>query len=387
MVATTMASRQGGFARAKSAMSGRWGAFFLERYPAFEGALARPGKSRIACPMHGTAKTAGDGFRFYQDFDLTGGGICNTCGGARNGLDLVMMIESCAEKDALVILEQWLGWDKSAPRTAPLPRKLPTPAPTGPSSLEVEKRLKLLQRLWADSKSLADLPDSHHAIRYLMESRGIHSRALLDQQRFVRFHPSLYYRGSDEGETRSRELHGLLSAFHDENRHLTGLHRTYLDPIELSKARVSEATKALRRLDVTLRGGVHLRGREAITRHVNIAEGIENGLSVVYATGKPVVSATTARLLANWRPFENTRFVTIWADRDQVSERTGQSAGLHHALLLKERLEGLGIQARIILPPPHPLKPSNDWNDVLRTLGAEHIAEAYRGNAKEEQYR
>ncbi|PZQ48836.1 MAG: hypothetical protein DI556_13555 [Rhodovulum sulfidophilum] len=384
MAATTMVRRQGGFARAKSAMAGRWRAFFLDRYPAFEGALARPGKSRITCPMHGTGKAAGDGFRFYDDFDQTGGGICNTCGGARNGLDLVMMIEGCPEKDALTILEQWLGWDRSAPRESPLPRKMVATAPAGPDAAEVEKRMLLLRRLWADASKLADLPDEHPAIRYLMGARGIASRRLINKQFLIRFHPRLYYR--EDGDTRSREYPGLLSAFRDENRVLTGLHRTYLDPIEFMKARVSEPTKALRRLDVTLNGGIHLQGESAFTHHVNLAEGIENGLSVVFATGKPVVSATTARLLANWVPFEGTRFVTIWADRDEISAKTGKAAGVHHALLLKERLEASGIRVRIILPPPHPMKPSNDWNDVLRTLGPDAFVEAYTGGAQKEQY-
>lgn len=55
-------------------------------------ALAAPGK-HTSCPVHGTTRRKGDGFRLFKDSYRTGGGVCNTCGPRKDGFELLMWLK------------------------------------------------------------------------------------------------------------------------------------------------------------------------------------------------------------------------------------------------------------------------------------------------------
>lgn len=55
-------------------------------------AIQNVGK-HTACPVHGTNKRKGDGFRLFKDSYRTGGGICNTCGPFQDGFKLLMWLK------------------------------------------------------------------------------------------------------------------------------------------------------------------------------------------------------------------------------------------------------------------------------------------------------
>lgn len=44
--------------------------------------------NHVPCPVHGGT----NGFRFFKDYDKTGGGICNTCGAFPNGVYILMWV-------------------------------------------------------------------------------------------------------------------------------------------------------------------------------------------------------------------------------------------------------------------------------------------------------
>ena len=366
------------FATVKDLAHGRWDSVIGTLYPALAPALKRPGQSRCACPIHGTAKANGDGFRVFRDFAQTGGGVCNTCGSFAGGVDLIMFLEGCDARGALQILKGHFGIDDDGgvPRT---PRKIEAPAvPAVPdySDEDIAKRERVLKRIWAESQPLASLPDDHQAIRYYTETRGVSSTELIKQQRMIRFHPSLYYRTEEETP---RNLPALVSMFHGSCGTPLGVHRTFLASDAPRKADVTTPKKVLRRHDVRLNGGIRLFGREGFSGHINICEGKETGLAISYATGKSLIAATTTSLMAAWEPLKGTHHVTIWADADETKPGpTGKpiKAGAFAAYKLHARLVDLGIKARVLVPDLHEGK-KNDWADVLLRDGPESIAQLY----------
>ena len=376
------------FQLVKDELRGRWGAVLGDLYPELIPAMKVPGKTRIPCPIHGSSKgDKGDGFRLFPDFHETGGAICNTCRGVNNGIDLICKIEGISEHQALRILEDYLGINRHGPKIVrrQLPARVVTPAGESEDQEKVAERDKLLERMWHSATHLADLPDDHIAIRYLVERRGITNLALIRMQDEIRFDPALFY--ADRDAPAGIRLPGLLSRFVGPDRTITGLHRSYLDPVEPGRAHVLQTTKALRRFGSTLRGAVVLRGRNPHSHHQNVCEGLETGLSVVMATGRTVNATTTSSLLATWVPYPGTTHVTIWADRDNPAPINGLRGGWEAAKLLYHRLWEEKINARIILPPrasEHEEK--NDWNDVLRRDGPDPIARAYVGGAPKDWY-
>lgn len=361
-----------GYERVKRMAAGHWPSIIASLYPAFAPAMTAPGTTRIRCPMHGSPKgDRGDGFRFYSNFAETGGGICNTCGGAATGIDLIAMIEGCKGHEALKILEKHLGID-TLPKEgeARKPREFasvaPIPAVQKISPQEIQKRETLLKRIWTEAKPLTD-PSAMPARRYL-QSRGIVCDEYLDMQVNLRFHPRLYYVSDKEPQ---QTLPGIVAPYLDAFHEVRGLHRTYLDPQQPKKASVKEAKKALRQLDRTLNGGILLPGAAPLSAHVQVCEGLETGLSIGMATARPVIACTTAQLLENWVPFKDTRFVSVWADNGH--------AGILHAKNLKRKLEAEGILCRLILPWGKVGEQDRDWNDILQDEGENAIRDAYAG--------
>lgn len=373
-----------GFARVRQALSGRWGQVIADLLPEFAAALGPPGpgRKRIPCPVHGSAKGArGDGFRFFGNFAQTGGGVCNTCGSFASGIDLIVWARGSTDHQALRLLEGWLGLRPGA--APPVPRPvMPGPEVPQEDPAQVDRRRRLLRRLWAEALPLDTLPDSHPALHYLVTVRHLGCPGLVRAQPFLRYHPALLYCDGVRTEGPARRLPGLLAQYRDAQNRLRGLQRLYLQPGAARKADVPARTKALRDLAAPLHGGVPLIGPEPRAGHAQLCEGLETGLSILRATGAPVIAATTARLLANWEPPAGTRAVTIWADRDLPGQGAGHGsgvgAGMAHAQILHRRLAARGIAARILLPPPCGAGLSCDWNDVLREIGPEGLRAADR---------
>ena len=366
-----------GFARVKEMANGRWASIIGDLYPELSLALKKPGKTRCACPIHGSSKgRKADGFRFLDDFHKSGGGVCNTCGVFPTGIDLICFLENAQgrPKVALDILETYFG---IAGNKRSKPRKLPPPVHVNTEAEDpkaIDRRLNLLTRIWSECVDLSELSNDHQAIRYLMETRGIDDLEFLSAQKHIRFHPNLFYARSEVKEHPPISFPGIVSMMHDVTGKAAGLHRIFLHPTDPAKAPVEENKKILRRLETKLNAAVRIAGRAPFTHHANVCEGIETGLAISCSTGHSVYAAGYATLLAHWNPPEGTRCVTIWCDRDS------NKAGINHASKLKERLDSMGIVSRILLPR-HLESDDEDWNDVLLRVGVEHIVDAYSGSS------
>lgn len=359
----------------KELARGRWAQIIGTLYPELSDALSVPGVMRCTCPVHGTTKRKGDGFRFLPDFHETGGAVCNTCGTFPSGIDLILFLEQTTSvRRAFEILRSYFGINTASQKIAPRQLTPRQEASTGPSEEGIKQREILLAKIWNESTALRDLPDDHPAIRYFTETRGIASVDLVKKQRFLRFHSNLFFERSDVQDQPPVCFPGIVSMMHGADGKPVGLHRTFMDHTRPEKAPVLRPKKILKRLDLTLNGSVRIDSATGLTAHANVIEGIENGMSVAYSTGRSVYVAGYATLLSVWRPTPGTKFVTIWCDRDE------NETGIINARKLQERLHEMNIECRILVPQ-HMTTKDEDWNDVLIHHGYEALAASYAGHS------
>ena len=144
------------------------------------------------------------------------------------------------------------------------------PVADGPDTYD---RTEAARRLWRRCRSV----DGTHAEAYL-RARAIH------QCRFpaLRFHPALFYR--DGGGV--RRLPALVAAVTGADGNITGVHRTWLDPMRAAKAPVARPRKALGHV---YGRAVHFGGPFAGT--LLVGEGIETVLSLVTALPDTIAAA------------------------------------------------------------------------------------------------
>ena len=151
--------------------AGRWLDLLGALAPALEPALSRVGR-HVPCPVHGGT----DGFRLFRDADLTGGGVCNTCGTFPDGFALLMWVNRWTFPEALWAVAQALGL---ADEGVPEPRAVPKPRPRPPER-DRESVIEALNRVWQQSLapsrssggSPADLSEPQRAVRRQAGRRG-----------------------------------------------------------------------------------------------------------------------------------------------------------------------------------------------------------------------
>ena len=200
-------------------------------------------------------------------------------------------------------------------------------------------RIEAARRLWRRCRSI----DGTHAEAYL-RARG------LARCRFpaLRFHPTLIYR--DGGGV--RRLPALVAAVTGADGALTGVHRTWLDPLRSAKADVASPRRALGHVY----GHAVQFGQPAAGTLV-VGEGIETVLSLVTAMpGTIAAAALSAGSLGAFAPPDGVARLVIARDNDAEGERA--------ALRLARRCACAGIPADTIVPD------GGDFNDDLVSLGA-----------------
>lgn len=209
------------------------------------------------------------------------------------------------------------------------------------------------KRLFRMTQPLADtLADS-----YLRE-RGI-LRA--STHAALRFHPSCYYRDLVTGRTSSYPA--LIAAVTDCAGAITGVHRTWLDPEGVGKAKVDDPRRALGGL---LGNGVRFGFPVNAPVPVMAAgEGLETMLSLSHVMpGMPMVAALTANHLAALRFPPGCRRIYIAADAD--------AAGRHGIEGLSRRAQEEGILPLVLSPE------LGDFNEDLRWLGPDRLTASLR---------
>lgn len=284
----------------------------------------------MACPI------CKDGVDRFQFTDRWGEGNyhCRKCGPG-DGFKLLQACKGLDFHAALCAVEQEVG-------------ALPPAAPTGEA--EPERMKKLVQRIWEEARpvTLGDEVD-----RYL---RG-RALSLEVYPASLRFHPALgYYQ--KEGAAKARkvaEYPAMLASVQDARGAVT-LHRTYL-----KDARKLDAPDAKKVLSGGFSGAA-VRLADP-TEELAVCEGIETGVAVFLATGKPVWCALSAGNLERLSIPETVRSVCVYGDNDADGDFTGQTSAYALARRLKREEAQSGPRTvRVFLPRV----PSTDWADVWR---------------------
>ncbi len=222
----------------------------------------------------------------------------------------------------------------SLPRPEP-PTRERVVAPTG--SPEATRRLFAMGR--PVGGTLAE--------RYLYR-RGLSG---LDDAPALRFHPHCHYwRDGQPKETSPKSWPALLAKVTDGQGNLTGIHRTWLDPVTARKAPLDPPRKAMGNL---LGHGVRI---GTVTDILAAGEGLESTLSVRMALPNlPIIAALSANHLAALILPTGLRRLYIAADADE--------AGAMAAANLAERASAVGVETIRLSPL------GSDFNDDLRKIG------------------
>ncbi|MGC8518802.1 MAG: DUF7146 domain-containing protein [Steroidobacteraceae bacterium] len=316
------------------------GALAPELIPAIEADA-----DHVPCPVHGGK----DGFRVFNDFRETGGGVCNTCGKFRSGIQLLAWVRQVPAREAARMIHRWLEGERSDIAPAQLRRvesKKPDPSRVRASIMQIWSGCTPIRGTLAE--------------QYLLK-RGIPLSALSNR---LGFHPSLKYCERIDGRWRpTGAFPAMVAPIQLPDGRAVCLHRTYLSE-QGTKANVSSAKKMTMR-SASLRGGaIRLFAPQEV---LAVAEGIETALAVRAGTGLAVWAAVSATLMESLEVPDVVREVRIFADKDESGR------GLEAAERLAKRMRGTGRHARIHLPagwvPPD--AKGIDWLDVyLRSADA-----------------
>ncbi|HVR52857.1 MAG TPA: toprim domain-containing protein [Pseudorhodoferax sp.] len=286
----------------------------------------------MPCPV---CKDGVDRFQYTDKFG-EGNYHCRKCGPG-GGFKLLQACKGLDFMAALVAVERVVGG-------------LPSAGLQATATASPERMRKLVQRIWDEAQPVC----AGDAVDRYLHSRHL---GLPSYPPSLRCHPALgYYR--KDGAARARKLAdypAMLASVQSPQGRVT-LHRTYLpDGHKL------DAQDARKLLSGGCAGAV-VPLAEA-TEELALCEGLETGLAVLLATGKPVWCALGAGNLEKVEVPATVRRVCIYADNDAQSDFTGQASA--YALARRLRREPLTDgprQVDVFLPKAA----GSDWADVWR---------------------
>jgi hypothetical protein len=219
--------------------------------------------------------------------------------------------ESGEHGDLLDLIALSCGYDRLADTLAEarrflgLPHPPIKPPPPEPSTGLPQGVRRLLVTSYPLAGSLAE--------DYL-RARGI---AITPGLRALRFHPRCFYRTTDpaSGADRYEAWPALLAAVTDIEGHVTGLHRTWIDPLRCDKAPLPSPRRSLGKIAGY---GVWFGIVEDV---MAVGEGLETVLSVRTAVpAMPMAAALSSNHLAVFRPPYTLRRLYIAQDNDPAGQ-------------------------------------------------------------------
>jgi putative DNA primase/helicase len=325
----------------KKWMKGNWFDYFRYCLPELDEAVDEH-PEHVPCPVHGGS----DGFRLFDDAEETGGGICNTCGGFRDGIALTQFIRGCTFIEAVELIEEWRqdqeddDVDDDPPER---PDKLVKP-------VEYSKyAIRYIDKVIA----LAITP--HERIKRYFMSRGL----TVDPPDCLGLMLNETYRDDYD----DLELPVMVALFHNLAGDPVCVHRTFLDDDGDGKADVASPKKFSPAIFRGAMKGCAIQLRPYSNGLLGIAEGIETSEAIYQATKISTWAAGSAGNMASFIPPDDITKLCIWADNDE------RGVGLGAAEKLRERLKGRNIRVKIFVPPVV----GNDWLDVLMLHGESEL--------------
>ena len=284
------------------------------------------------CPLCGGT----DRFQYTDKFG-EGNYHCRQCGPG-GGFKLLQAVKGVDFNTALCDVERCLGL-------------LPKAAPTHMHEPSGDRMQKLVQRIWDEARPVT----AGDAVDLYLSGRGL---AMPSYPAALRFHPALgYYQKDTAGKSlKLAEYPAMLACIQSPDGHAVTLHRTYLQ--DGAKLPAADAKKVLS----AGISGAAVRLFEA-TDELAVCEGIETGLALRLATGKPVWAGISAGNLEKlWLP-ATVRKVCIYADNDAGADFAGQCFAYALARRLKREASTNGTRQVQVFIPRHA---GADWADVWR---------------------
>lgn len=312
-----------------------------------------------------------DGFRFFKDWKETGGSISNTSGAFPDVFCTLMYVKSFFQfKDCLTFIFECLEDKSQAPITdaerAVLLAKQGEIKNREPTAEEKQERLVKIEKTYSNCKAASKSPE----VATYLSGRGLKGDfSLLPNS--IGYAPTLWY-GDSSGV--AQKLSGMVGIMSDVNGKPWTLHRTFLDPVNHSKAQVDNA-KLVMKSPVSLNGlsikldepvkCISEDGKELVV--LGLSEGIETSLAIREGTGVPMWACYNNFVMEAVELPPEVNFVIIYADKD------AKGAGQLSAQKLAEKLRKEGIQVVIELPPsPIPEGEKGiDWLDEYNLTGLE----------------
>lgn len=359
---------------------GNWDRILISLAGQVLGAAIEAGPLKhVPCPVHGGKN--GDAFRCLNDFRLTGGMVCNSCGARPDGFSTLMWLYQWDFIRAIKEVGEALGkpyGEGFKPAAAGAPKvqavefkaKVEDPAEVARRD---ERNAKKMTELWLESFPLL-APESAIARMYLKNRAISKVFGTLDD---IRFHPAVSYweNGTDLGEHPC-----MIRLLRQANGEPLSIERLYLTP-DGRKADLEKVKKIMPYRSTATFHGSAVRLDHEVGTVLCVAEGVETALSYRAMLGLPTWATTFAGLMETLVIPAQAELVIIAADLDpphrnpkgEMVPGRGQEA----AEILAERIRKAGRRVAITMPPfeiPQGLK-KLDWNDVLQTMGIDAARE------------
>jgi len=324
--------------------NGNWPAIVFSLAPQLSGAIEKIGK-HVPCTVHGGK----DGLKLFNDFHITGGAICNTCGAFSDGFSLLQWVNNWSFWDTLKAVNEHLNGSSSYEERSHAHNlhnsKVRAPIVRTPC---VKKKNSIF-------KTLAQSRNTNISLNNYLHHRGLSALAGCIPAD-IKTIDSLQYWHEGKSLGTFPAMIGIVKNLAGE---IVTLHRTYLSS-QGFKAKVPAPKKLMA---PPLSGGTTGCSIQLYkpTTQLAITEGIETALAVHLSTGIPVWAAISANLLEKVQIPSSVKEVFIMADKD-IS-----GTGEHAAMNLANRLSTYH-EVKIVLPEPPipPGKKSIDWLDIYQ---------------------
>jgi len=338
---------------------GHWNTITLALAPQLTQATEKIGK-HTPCPVHGGK----DGFRLFKDFQVTGGGICNTCGEFTDGFSLLQWANSWSFSEALKATSEYLNG-----------KPIFTTNDKVDSKAKQSKELRNQKKI---NEVLAQCQRMSWPLANYLKNRGLSALEGRVPKDLMAVERLPYWEDVDG----TYQQQGIYPAMTGIVRNLSGnvitLHRTYLSTTG-EKANIPNPKKIMPPAVQGASSGCAIQLFEA-TENLAITEGIETALAVHLSTGLPVWAAISSTMLEQVKIPASVKNVFIMADKD----RSG--AGLKAAEALAKRIAHQH-NTKVIVPNeaiPEGAK-SIDWLDVY--LNEIHAQDKPLSDGGDHEYR
>lgn len=317
-------------------MKGRWGYFYADRFPDLREAMDR-GNTQGPCPVCG-GRTR---FKFFKDWQSSGGGMCQRCGTFAGGYFLTEWLLGTTQA-ASRELHEWLRQESRSGSSAKIARKPVVDIPKDNAKAQAYN-----QKLWAECLPLTeDCPP----VKYL-RSRGIAMPLIqFPSANVMRWHPNANYHATDEEAKEKGHRYSRFPALMSKvvkGGKVVALHRIYVLKTGLGKADILQPKK-LTTGSQTLISGCAIPLYKPLDGKLGVCEGVETALAIRMLFGISVwpcisdsfMGAVDWETVLTKKDSAGKQLVTelhIFEDKDV--NKAGQIA----ALKLQDRAKAAGV--------------------------------------------